>query len=51
MVKLVRLKNSDKSFYVKMSKSFELGVPAGCWVGVEDGKIYHSDDLVFLRDV
>jgi hypothetical protein len=48
---LVRLKNSDKSFYVKMSKSFEFGIPSGHWIGVEDGKIYHSDDLVFLQDV
>lgn len=51
MIKLVRLKISDKSFYVKKLKSSEFGVPAGCWVGVVDGKIYHPDDLVFLRDV
>lgn len=51
MIKLVRLKNSDKSFYVKMSKSFEFRIPTGHWIGVEDGKIYHTDDLVFLRDV
>jgi hypothetical protein len=51
MIKLVRLKPNDKSFYVKMTKSFEFGIPAGHWLGVEDGKIYHSDDLVFLQDV
>jgi hypothetical protein len=48
---LVRLKNSDKSFYVKMKKSFEFGIPSGHWIGVEDEKIYHSDDLVFLQGV
>ena len=51
MIKLVRLKNSDKSFYVKMSKSFEFGIPIGHWIGVEDEKIYHNDDLVFLWDI
>ena len=51
MIKLVRLKNSDKSFYVKMSKSFEFGIPAELWIGVEDGNIYHTDDLVFLQNV
>jgi len=51
MIKLVRLKNGDKSFYVKMTMSFEFGIPAGHWIGVEDEKIYHSDDLVFLQDV
>ena len=51
MIKLVRLKNSDKPFYVKMSTSFDFGIPVGVWVGVEDGKIYHIDDLVFIRDV
>ncbi len=51
MIKLVRLKPDDKSFYVKMTKSFEFVIPAGHWLGVQDGKIYHSDDLVFLQDV
>lgn len=51
MIKLVRLKNSDKSFYVKMSISFEFGIPTGHWIGKEDGNIYNGDDLVFLNDI
>ncbi len=47
----VRLKNGDKSFYVKMSKSFEFEIPSIHWVGLDDKKIYHSDELVFLVDV
>ena len=45
---LVKLKNDDKSFYVKMSISFTFGIPTGHWIGLEDKKIYHSDELLFI---
>ena len=48
---LVKLKNDDKSFYVKMSISFTFGIPIGHWIGLEDKKIYHSDELLFIGDV
>ena len=49
MIELVRLKNSDKSFYVKLSKSFEFGIPSAHWIGVKDGHIYNSNELVFIN--
>ena len=48
---LVKLKNGDKSFYVKMSISFTFGIPTGHWIGLVDKKIYHSDELLFIGDV
>ena len=51
MEHLVKLKNGDKSFYVKMKIFFTFGIPTGHWIGLEDEKIYQSDDLVFIGDV
>jgi hypothetical protein len=51
MVKLVKTKYNDKTFYVRLTTVKEFGIPAGIWLSIEDDKIYHSDDLIFLRDV
>lgn len=51
MIKKVKLINSDNIFYVKLSLSFTFGIPSENWIGVSDGKIYHSDDLVFFCDI
>lgn len=51
MIKKVKLVDSDDTFYVKLSVNFTFGIPSENWIGIDNGKIYHSDDLVFFRDV
>jgi len=48
MVRLVKLKNKNKSFYVKMEIVKEFDIPVGLWIGVEDNIIYSSDELIFI---
>jgi len=50
MVKLVKLKYSDKYFYVKLKIFDILGVPVGIWVGIDDKTVYNSDEIVFSDD-
>jgi len=50
MIKLVTLRSNDISFYVKMRIGIEFGIPSVHWTGVDDGKIYHSDELYFLQE-
>ena len=47
MVYLVKLKNYDKSFYVKISISFTFGIPTGHWIGLED-KIFTTQMNYYL---
>lgn len=51
MIRLVKTKYSDKTFYVKMTVVSEFGIPIGFWVGVEDNKIYQDYELLFLNDI
>jgi len=48
MIKLVITKYSDESFYVKMSIVRELNILVGLWIGIDDNKIYNSEDLIFI---
>lgn len=50
MKRLVKIKNSNITLYVKLSTSYEFGIPTGHWIGVDEGKIYHSNELIFLQD-
>lgn len=49
MVKLVKLKNSDTSFYVKLSMNFEFGIPSENWIEIQNKKIYHTEELIFIE--
>lgn len=51
MIRLVKTKYSDKTFYVKMTLVSEFGNLIVLWVGVEDNKIYHDDELLTIRNI
>jgi hypothetical protein len=44
-IKLVKTKYSDETFYVEYNDKL------GVWERIGSSKYYHSDDLIFIRDV
>ena len=47
---LVKTKDSDKYFFVKIIVVETLGIFSGLWVGCDDNKIYQPDELLFIDD-
>lgn len=44
-MKLVKTKFSDETFYLQLNDKL------GIWERIDNGKYYHADDLIFIRDV
>ena len=43
--KLVKTKYADETFYVQLNEKLDI------WERIDNGKYYHTDDLIFIRDV